>query len=79
MGSQVNQVPQQRAVAPGRPDAEELIDRLSRDLERAISFAEECRWHFPELSREAEQLTAEALALFGKTMRSMRASEAADH
>jgi hypothetical protein len=55
-------------------DPEELVGRLSEDLERTISFAEECRWRFPELSAEADQLAAGAMALFGKTMRSMRAA-----
>jgi len=53
-------------------DPEELIRRMSEDLERAISFAEECRWRVPELSAEADELTAGAMALFGKTMRSLQ-------
>lgn len=57
-------------------DPQELITRLSEDLERAIAFAEECRWRFPELHAEAEQLSAQAMALFGKAMRSMQESDA---
>jgi len=51
---------------------EELITRLSEDLERTIAFAEECRWRFPEHQAEADRLAAEAMALFGKAMRSLR-------
>ena len=50
----------------------DLVNRLSEDLERAIAFAEECRWRFPELAAEADQLAANAMALFGKSMRSLR-------
>lgn len=50
----------------------DLVNRLSEDLERAIAFAEECRWRFPELAAEADQLAAHAMALFGKSMRSLR-------
>jgi hypothetical protein len=70
----MSHVPPQRATAELTLDPEELIGRLSEDLERTISFAEECRWRFPELSAEADQLAAGAMALFGKTMRSMRAA-----
>jgi hypothetical protein len=70
----MSQVPPQRATAALTLDPEDLIGRLSEDLERTISFAEECRWRFPELSAEADQLAAGAMALFGKTMRSMRAA-----
>ena len=58
-------------------DPEDLIDRMSRDLERAISFAEECRWHCPELQAEADQLSAAAMALFGKTVRGVQGAGAA--
>jgi hypothetical protein len=68
----MSHVPPQRATAALTLDPEVLIERLSEDLERTISFAEECRWRFPELSAEADQLAAGAMALFGKTMRSMR-------
>jgi hypothetical protein len=73
-GADMSHVPPQRTTALTL-DPEELIGRLSEDLERTISFAEECRWRFPELSAEADQLTAGAMALFGKTMRSMREAE----
>ena len=53
-------------------DPEELVRRMSEDLERAISFAEECRWRVPELSAEADELAAGAMALFGKTLRSLQ-------
>jgi hypothetical protein len=59
-------------------EPEDLVNRLSEDLERTISFAEECRWRFPELSAEADQLAAGAMALFGKTMRSLHSRGAAD-
>jgi hypothetical protein len=72
VGADMREVPQQGSAAAATLDPEELIGRLSHDLERTISFAEECRWRFPELSAEADQLAAEAMALFGKTMRSMR-------
>lgn len=74
----MSHVPPQRSMASLTLDPEEVVDRLSQDLERAISFAEECRWRFPELSAEADQLTANAMALFGKTMRSMRATAGED-
>jgi hypothetical protein len=67
----MSHVPPQRSTAIAL-DPEELIGRLSEDLERTISFAGECGWRFPELSSEADQLAAGAMALFGKTMRSMR-------
>ncbi len=64
--------PPQRAMGVATIDPEEdLVHRLSEDLERAISFAEECRWRFPELGAEADRLTAGAMALFGKTVRSL--------
>ena len=59
-------------------DPEELVRRMSEDLERAISFAEECRWRVPELSAEAEELAAGAMALFGKTLRSLQDDRTAD-
>ncbi len=59
-------------------EPEDLVNRLSEDLERTISFAEECRWRFPELSAEADQLAAGAMALFGKTMRSLHRQGAGD-
>lgn len=74
----MSDVPPQRAL--GRVatlDPEELIDRMSRDLERAISFAEECRWRCPELTAEADQLAAAAMTLFGKTMRSVHSAKPA--
>lgn len=45
---------------------------MSLDLERTISFTEECRWRFPELTAEADRLAEGAIALFGKTVRSMQ-------
>ncbi|HSE07269.1 MAG TPA: hypothetical protein VLB29_01275 [Nocardioidaceae bacterium] len=74
----MSHVPQQATAGSLLMDPEEFVDRLSLDLERAISFAEECRWRFPELSAEADQLTAGAMALFGKTMRSLRGRSADD-
>ena len=65
-------VPPQRATGTLVAEPEELIFRMSEDLERTIAFAEECRWRFPELRGEADGLAAEAMALFGKAMRSMR-------
>lgn len=67
------QVPPQRAAAAVAGDPEVLISRLSEDLERTIAFAEECRWHFPELQAEAEALAAHAMELFSKSVRSMHA------
>jgi hypothetical protein len=67
----MSHVPPQRTMPALVVDPEVLVHRLSEDLERTISFAEECRWRFPELSAEAEQLSARAMALFGKTMRSL--------
>lgn len=55
---------------------DEIIDRLSQDLERAISLAEECRWHFPELSEDADRLATEAMALFSKSLRALQARDA---
>lgn len=52
-------------------EPEELINRLSENLEHTISFAEECRWRFPELSADADRLATSAMALFSKTVRSM--------
>jgi hypothetical protein len=75
-GGLMGNVPPQRSMGSLTLDPEELVDRLSQDLERTISFAEECRWRFPELSDEADQLAAEAMALFGKTMRSLRSRSA---
>ena len=74
----MSRVPPQRSLGSLVMDPEELVDRLSQDLERTISFAEECRWRFPELSAEADQLAAEAMALFGKTMRSLHSRSAGD-
>lgn len=71
-------VPPQRAADGRAVDPEELITRLSEDLERTIAFAEECRWRFPELQAEAEQLAACAMALFGKSVRSLHAEDAPD-
>ena len=68
----MSQLPPQRARGDLPVQPEELIVRLSLDLERTLSFAEECRWRFPELSAEAERLAEGAMALFGKTMRSLR-------
>lgn len=45
---------------------------MSLGLERTISFTEECRWRFPELSAEADRLAEGAIALFGKTVRSLQ-------
>jgi hypothetical protein len=59
-------------------EPEDLITRLSEDLERTIAFAEECRWRFPELRRDADALAADAMALFGKTMRSLRERDQLD-
>ena len=74
----MSHVPPQRSMGSLVLDPEELVDRLSHDLERAISFAEECRWRFPELTAEADQLAAGAMALFGKTMRSLRSRSVED-
>ena len=74
----MSHVPPQRAMGTLALDPEELVDRLSQDLERTISFAEECRWRFPELSAEADQLAAGAMALFGKTMRSLHSRGSGD-
>lgn len=68
----MSHVPPQRATACLTVEPADLVNRLSEDLERAIAFAEECRWRFPELAAEADQLAANAMALFGKSMRSMR-------
>lgn len=65
-------VPPQRAAAGVAADPEALISRLSEDLERTIAFAEECRWRFPELQAEADELAASAMALFSKSVRSMK-------
>ncbi|HEX6876196.1 MAG TPA: hypothetical protein VF165_11110 [Nocardioidaceae bacterium] len=51
---------------------------MSESLERTISFAEECRWRFPELSAEADQLAAGAMALFGKSIQSLRGTRSPD-
>lgn len=75
----MNHLPPQRAMGALVLEPEDLISRLSEDLERTISFAEECRWRFPELSAEAEKLTAGAMALFGKTMRSLHDRPATDY
>lgn len=72
----MSHVPPQRATGAVLARPEEIIDRLSQDLERAISLAEECRWHFPELSADADRLAAEAMALFGKSLRALQAREA---
>lgn len=68
----MRQVPPQRAANDLAADPEVLISRLSEDLERTIAFAEECRWRFPELQAEADQLAANAMALFSKSVRSMK-------
>ncbi len=70
-------LPPQRAMCAVVVDPEDLIDRLSQDLERAISFAEECRWRCPELRAQADELAAAAMALFGKTMRSLHSAQPA--
>lgn len=75
----MSDVPPQRAMGALTLDSEDLIDRMSRDLERAISFAEECRWRCPELTTEADQLAAAAIALFGKTLRSVHSAEPASN
>lgn len=67
----MGQVPPQRAANDQAGDPEVLISRLSEDLERTIAFAEECRWRFPELQAEADELAATAMALFSKSVRSM--------
>jgi hypothetical protein len=67
----MGQVPPQRAANDQAVDPEILISRLSEDLERTIAFAEECRWRFPELQAEADELAATAMALFSKSVRSM--------
>ncbi|HEY0773414.1 MAG TPA: hypothetical protein VGD51_04985 [Nocardioidaceae bacterium] len=67
----MGQVPPQRAANDQTGDPEALISRLSEDLERTIAFAEECRWRFPELQAEADELAATAMALFSKSVRSM--------
>ena len=77
-GGTMSQVPPQRASGGLAAEPEELIARLSESLERTISFAEECRWRFPELSAEADQLAAEAMALFGKSMQSLRGTRSSD-
>lgn len=74
----MSHVPPQRATGALAVEPEELIARLSENLERAISFAEECRWRFPELSAEADQLAAGAMALFGKSVRSLRSTRSPD-
>jgi hypothetical protein len=68
----MSDVPPQRPTSCLTTDPTDVVNRLSEDLERAIAFAEECRWRFPELAAEADQLAANAMALFGKSMRSMR-------
>lgn len=72
------EVPPQRAANELEPDPEHLLERLSEHLEQTIAFAEECRWRFPELRAEAEQLAADAMALFSKSVRSMRAHTSGD-
>jgi hypothetical protein len=72
----VRQVPPQRAANDLAADPEALISRLSEDLERTIAFAEECRWRFPELQAEADELAANAMALFSKSVRSMHVQAA---
>lgn len=68
----MSQVAPQRSTSCLTMESADVVNRLSEDLERAIAFAEECRWRFPELTAEADQLAANAMALFGKSMRSMR-------
>lgn len=67
------QVPPQRAQDAFDVNPEELIGKLSHDLERAIEFAEECRWYLPEVAAEAEALAADAMALFTRSVRTLRA------
>lgn len=69
----MRQVPAQRTADVLAADPEQLVARLSADLERTIAFAEECRWRFPELRAEADELAAGAMALFGKSIRSLHA------
>lgn len=78
LGGTMSQVPPQRASCGLAVEPEELIARLSESLERTISFAEECRWRFPELSAEADQLAAGAMALFGKSIQSLRGTRSPD-
>lgn len=54
------------------PDSATLMQRLSDDLERTIALAETCRWFAPGETRAAEQLVADAMALFGRTMQQIR-------
>lgn len=68
----MSHVPPQRAARDVAADPEVLIGRLSEDLERTIAFAEECRWRFPHLQAEADELAEKAMALFSKSVRSMR-------
>jgi len=60
-------------------EPEELVARLSENLERTIAFAEECRWRFPELSQEADRLSAGAMALFGKSLRALRTTRPSEN
>lgn len=75
----MSQVPPQRAKRALAVDSEELIARLSEDLEGTIAFAEECRWRFPELGAEAEHLSTTAMALFARAMRSLLAEGPTEH
>lgn len=54
------------------PNAEALMQRLSDDLEHTIALAETCRWFAPGETRAAEQLVADAMALFARTMQQIR-------
>jgi hypothetical protein len=58
----------------GRRDespAQQTLAALSENLEGTIAFAEQCRWHFSDLERDADALNAQAWALFGKAVRSL--------
>lgn len=70
-------VPPQRFAVQVAPVGGELVARLSVDMERAIAFAEDCRWHCPELSAQADALAEAAMALFGQAVRSLRAQPVA--
>lgn len=67
------EVPSQGSAVDVAPGSDSLVARLSEDMERAIAFAEDCRWHCPELSAKADALAADAMALFGQALRSLRA------
>ena len=52
---------------------ETFIVRLGGDLESVISLAEECRWHFPELSEQADELVDAAMTLFRQSIGKLQA------